>query len=86
MEQAADPTFESAAERIIHKFGGISAMTRKLGYDFPSRVQGWKERGRIPTDVQPHVLETAKTLGIELDWADFHWKPASGRPEGEAAA
>ncbi len=83
MEQAA-ATFESAAERIISKFGGISAMTRTMGYDHASRIQGWKERGRIPTDIQPDVMAKAAELGIKLDWPDFHWKPTGGK--GEAAA
>jgi len=34
--------------QLVEAFGGISPMAKALGHDYPSTVQGWKERGVIP--------------------------------------
>lgn len=81
MEQAVEQ-FESAAERIIFKFKGVSAMSRALGHKYPTTVQGWKTRKQIPADQQQHVLDAAGREGIALGPEDFFWRPNSS----EAAA
>ncbi len=77
------------AERIIEKFGGISAMAQALGHRHPTTVQGWKERGYIPARQQNEVLRAARDLGIDLAPADFFDdNQENGPPAGddEAAA
>lgn len=61
----------SQAERIIEKFGGVTATARALGHKFPTTVQGWKSRGYIPAPKQAGVLEAARAHGVELEPADF---------------
>lgn len=64
---------ETQAERIISKFGGITALSKALGHKFPSTVQGWKERGFIPADRQEEVIAAgrAQAPAIELTGPDF---------------
>lgn len=64
----------SAAERIIDKFGGISAMARTLGHKYPTTVQGWKARKQIPADRQQEVLDAARREDIDVTPADFFAK------------
>ncbi len=59
------------AEVIISKFGGINPLARALGHKNASTVQGWKERGFIPSRQQALVLRAAKDNDIELSAADF---------------
>lgn len=59
------------ADRIIAKFGGINAMSRILGHNNPSTVQGWRERGRIPSMQHQAIWEAAKAHRIDLDLAEF---------------
>ena len=72
---------ESPAARIIRLFGGISATQKALGHRWPSRVQGWKERGIIPAREQPKVLNAAHARNIPLTPADFFDLPAAPAPE-----
>jgi ribosomal protein S16 len=65
------------AERIIEKFGGINPMARKLKIP-PSTVQGWKDRGFIPSKRQTEILNAAPEWNVDLSHADFF-------EEGEAA-
>lgn len=59
------------AERIISKFGGLTALARALRHKHPTTVQGWKERGFIPAWQMPGVMAAAKELGIELTLEDI---------------
>lgn len=61
----------SQADRIIDKFGGINAMARALGHKNASTVQGWKERGAIPSKQHVAVWEAAKIHNIEMDLSEF---------------
>lgn len=69
-----------ATLKIINQFGGLRAMAAALGHENPTTVQGWKVRGRIPSQQIPNVIEAAKGKGIEITHADFF---STG--EGEAA-
>jgi hypothetical protein len=71
---------ESPAQRVIVRFGGIRPMAAKLGLAV-STVQGWKERGVIPTVRHEHILAAAREHGVELDAAELR---ASDQP-GERA-
>lgn len=66
-------------DRIIAKFGGLSATSRALGHENPSTVQGWKERGVIPARQQSKVLEAARALEIAMSPADFFDPPEDGQ-------
>lgn len=59
------------ADRIIEKFGGINPMARALGHKNPSTVQGWKERGVIPSKQHEAVWQAARSQGIELSLSEF---------------
>ena len=56
----------SQAEIVIERFGGITALSRALGHEHPSTVQGWRDRGIIPARRQAELMRLAKTMGIEL--------------------
>jgi hypothetical protein len=59
------------AERIIAKFGGLTALAKLLGHKFPTTVQYWKKAGFIPARQQQLVLKAARENDIELEPADF---------------
>lgn len=59
------------AERIIERFGGLTKLADALGHKFPTTVQGWKVRGRIPSSQQDAVLRAARERGLDLEPADF---------------
>lgn len=59
------------AEAIISKFGGVNPMARALGHRNASTVQGWKERGFIPSWRQGAVLDKARELKIDISERDF---------------
>ena len=63
------------AERIIERFGGLSALARAMGHKHVTTVQGWKERGYIPARQQDDVLEAAQREKIDLTPADFFQQP-----------
>ncbi|WMT88252.1 helix-turn-helix domain-containing protein [Pelagibacterium sp. 26DY04] len=77
----------SAAEYVIDLFGGLTATANILGKPVTT-VQGWKDRGRIPTDHWPEIIKAAdkrgKTLGVE-DFIKTHRKRTAPKKEGEAA-
>lgn len=73
----------SQAEFIIEKFGGITALARALGHKHPTTVQGWKERGFIPSPQQDGVLEAAQAVGVDLEPADFFTGPSGRATEDE---
>lgn len=59
------------AERIINKFGGLTALANLLGHKFPTTVQYWKTAGFIPARQQQLVLKAARENDVELEPADF---------------
>ena len=67
---------DNTASRVIHKFGGLSAMahilTEATGKKvWPSVVQGWRDRGVIPVRRQREVLAVAKAHNIALKPEDL---------------
>ena len=62
-ETSADP-----ARQIIAAFGGIRPMASKLGIA-TSTVQGWRERGTIPSGRHDQIAAAAASHGIEIDEA-----------------
>jgi len=66
------------AHAIIEKFGGVRAAAAALGYA-PSTVQGWKNRGSIPDEQKPVVLNAAERRGVPVTRDDF-W-PAQTRED-----
>ena len=73
------------AEHVIGKLGGVNAAARILGHRNPSTVQGWKERGSIPTHRQEEVLLKAREAGVDLTPEDFVIHLRSLCPELEQA-
>lgn len=61
---------ETAAERLIARFGGLRPMAGKLGIAV-STVQGWKSRGHIPPARTEEIRKAAAEHGIELDEAEL---------------
>jgi NAD(P)H-hydrate epimerase len=66
--------------RIIGLFGGIRPMARKmsqaLGKRLPATtIQGWSDRGAIPSRRQDEVMAAARVCGIALNFADFFDAP-----------
>ena len=80
-------TTSTPAERIIEKFGGLTALANALGHRYPTTVQGWKERGSIPSKRQGEVLAAARRLNVPVSPADFIEVAAEPTEpaEGEAA-
>lgn len=64
----------SQAERIIARFGGISALARRLDRT-ASVVQGWKERGFIPGKRIGDVLRAGRELEPPLTPQEFFDSP-----------
>lgn len=61
---------KTQAEKIIGKFGGLSALARAGGFPVTT-VQRWKESGRINPDHNDRILQAASDNGIELTVEDF---------------
>ena len=55
---------------VIQRFGGIRPMAQKLGVPV-STVQGWKERGVIPSNRREEVLGAAARHGIVFEPGDL---------------
>lgn len=55
----------TVVEEIIGEFGGLTEMSRKLGHQHPTTVQGWKNSGRIPSWRAPEIRDAATRLGLE---------------------
>lgn len=60
----------NAADRVISRFGGQSALARLIGKR-PSTVQHWSQTGIVPSKWQPIILEAARNKGISLEPVDF---------------
>ena len=54
-----------SADSVIEKFGGIRPLAKRLGVAV-STVQGWKQRGVVPTSKVPLVLNAALEDDIDL--------------------
>ncbi|NTG07116.1 hypothetical protein G6L25_08050 [Agrobacterium rhizogenes] len=63
------------AEFIISRLGGLTKTARALSTvdkDFPiSTVQGWKDRGRIPQEHWPRLIEVGKEIGVDIELSMF---------------
>jgi hypothetical protein len=60
----------NAAQAIVEKFGGQSALAKLLGKR-QSTVQYWVKSGAIPGRWQTKLLQLAREQGIDLSAADF---------------
>jgi len=58
-------------ENIISKFGGLTRLARALDMKHPTTVQGWKDRGTIPTRHIPRIITAARHNNIKLSLPDF---------------
>jgi hypothetical protein len=56
---------------IIERLGGVRPLARLLGHRNPTTVQGWADRGVIPSRQQQAVLIAARNSGVALTPADF---------------
>jgi myo-inositol-1-phosphate synthase len=64
----------NAAERVIARFGGQSALATLLGKR-QSTVQHWAKTGRIPSQWHRRLLALALERGISLEAKDFVTSP-----------
>lgn len=71
------------ADRIIGKFEGVRALATALGHKHPTTVQGWKDRGVIPSRQHQAIWDAAQRTGVELELRDF--AAVNGHDSGEAA-
>ncbi len=70
-------------DRIIERFGGLTGLSKALGHKNPTTVQGWRDRGTIPSRQQSHVLAAAVGKGIEIGPADFFEVPETAKAAAE---
>jgi P63C domain len=70
----------NAAQTIIEKFGGQTALANLLGKG-QSTVQHWVKVGMIPAKWQGEILRIARTKGIELQPIDFMHIPGNESEE-----
>ena len=74
----------NAAERIIRRFGGQSALAALLGRR-QSTIQHWATTGRIPAQWHGALMSLARQRGVVLEPKDFvateprPVKPANGK-------
>lgn len=68
------------AEHIIGMFGGVTALSRALGHRHPTTVQGWKERGFIPSPQHEAVLTAGREVNLTITPDDF-FHTSSGSPQ-----
>ena len=79
MEQGAN-----AAERIIRRFGGQSALAALLGKR-QSTIEHWAKTGRVPAQWQTPLMSLARQRGVIVEAKDFvepqpnPIQPAEGR-------
>jgi hypothetical protein len=66
-----------ATERVIGLFGGITGLARALGHRHPTTVQGWRDRGRVPSEQIPEVIDAGRKAGVSLTHEDFFIVPAA---------
>ena len=64
----------NAAEVVIGKFGGQSALAKLLGKG-QTTVQHWAKVGRIPAKWQPNIMRLAGEQNVELLASDFMDSP-----------
>lgn len=75
---------ENAAQRIIRRFGGQSALAALLGKR-QSTIQHWAKTGRVPAQWQGALISLARERGLILEAKDFiateprPIEPADGR-------
>jgi hypothetical protein len=50
---------------------GVTALSKELGHEHPSKVSNWKNSGRIPATEIPNVIKAAKRLGKSYTPNDF---------------
>jgi myo-inositol-1-phosphate synthase len=78
------PVTDNPAERLIHRFGGQSALAKLLGRR-QSTVEYWARTGRIPAQWHQPLLALARERGMNLEARDFmessqhQIAPADGR-------
>ncbi len=78
------PNKENAAQRIIRRFGGQSALAELLDKR-QSTIQHWARTGRVPAQWQVPLMNLARERGIILEAKDFvatepaQIKPAKGK-------
>ncbi|MEO8541895.1 MAG: hypothetical protein ABI577_19315, partial [bacterium] len=65
-----DGDLPNAAERIIRRFGGQSALAALLGRR-QSTVQHWATTGRIPAQWHGALMSLARLRGVILEPKDF---------------
>src|SRR5262249_16544128 len=76
----------NAAQMIVNKFGGQSALAELIGKG-QSTVQYWTKSGAIPAKWQTHLLRLAREMGVDLTAADFVRVPETPkRPGGKPFA
>lgn len=74
----------NAAQRIIRRFGGQSALAALLGKR-QSTIEHWAKTGRVPAQWQTPLMSLARSRGVILEAKDFvepsanPVKPAEGR-------
>lgn len=61
----------SPVPRTIERLGGLRALAKALGHRNCTTVQGWKERGVIPSRQIAAVIKVGLSCGIELGLTDF---------------
>ena len=77
-------TQRNSAEKIIHRFGGQTALAHLIGKR-QSTVQHWAKTGRVPAHWHDTLMTLARSRGIALEAKDFMQSnapdiaPASGR-------
>lgn len=76
---------DSPVPATIKRLGGITALSKKLGHENPSTVQGWNDRGVIPARQMPSVVAVAQAENIDLGLADFVPAAPSAPEQTEAA-
>jgi len=69
-------------DAIIDKFGGLTPMARAMNHTNPTTVQGWRDRGNVPSRQIPLIIEAGRGRGIKLAHADF-FEPPKPRRNGK---
>lgn len=59
------------AERIIGKFKEVIPLWKALEHKYPTTVQGWQERGFIPSRQHQPIIEAGQKFGVSVGPEDF---------------